>query len=104
MEPEVLAWLRQDFRNVKELKQQCQKKEGEKKWILSGKMVEHPGAGQLNEMDVSQWLPAPRLLSWLQAFKDKNASSLAKLTAKAQEALGEVSNLGKTGRTSCRGP
>ena len=100
MEPEVLAWLRQDFRNVKELKQQCQKKEGEKKWILSGKMVEHPGAGQLNEMDVSQWLPAPRLLSWLQAFKDKNASSLAKLSAKAQEALGEVSELGKTGRTS----
>ena len=104
MEPEVLAWLRQDVCNVKELKQQCQKKEGEHKWILSGKMVEHPGAGQVNELDVSQWLPLPRLLCWLQAFKDKNASSLAKLSAKAQEAVAEVSELGPNGQDFMQRP
>ena len=57
------------------------------KWVLSGKTVASPASAMLNGLPLRAWLPAPRVLAWLRAFKEVNQEFLVSLLARARGAL-----------------
>ena len=87
MSPDVLEWLQEDCRDVEAWKAAAHDQQVGIKSVVSGRMVADPGTKALNALPIEKWLPSERLLSWLRAFKAKNASSLAKLCAEGASAL-----------------
>ena len=71
------------------------------KFRLAGKMVEEPQSKFMNAMRIDSFLPAPRLVAWVRAFKQANSAVLSRLTADAQQALRALpeDSIGKNGKT-----
>ena len=100
MSTDVLKWIQEDASRLEEWKRAkgvAHSLGPMPKWRLGGKMVEKPATSSCNKMPLNAWLPAPRLLAWLRAFKAANEAVLARLQARALEAtwqLGEQHRVG----------
>ena len=93
MTPDVLNWIQADASQLegwKSAKGMQRSLEPLPKWRLSGKTVEKPASAWCNKMPLQDWLPAPRILAWLRAFKAANEAALIRLQARALEAVGQL--------------
>ena len=102
MSPEVLRWVQDDV--VQQLDSWFESTLPEArsfapmpKWRLTGKTVETPASDSLNGLPLRSWLPAPRLLAWLRAFKEANAPALARMQARALAATGPLAEEDRAG-------
>ena len=100
----VLSWLREEFfTGLEQLKVSSHDAEtmqsGGVKFRLAGKMVEEPQSKFMNAMRIDSFLPTPRLVAWVRAFKQANSAVLSRLTADAQQALRALpgDSIGKNG-------
>ena len=101
----VLGWIREDlFSNLDDLKTKAQvidplSEAGGLKYRLAGKMVENPQCQFLNTLKIANWLPTPRLVAWVRAFKQANSQALSRMTAEAKVALKALpaDSLGRNG-------
>ena len=73
--------------------------EGGKKYRLAGKMVQDPQSQYMNTLKISSWLPTPRLVAWVRAFKQANSEVLSRMSADAKVALKAIppEGLGRNG-------
>ena len=100
----VLSWMRDDFvQGLDKLKASAQHiaplSSGGAKYRLAGKMVEDPQSVWMNRLKIDKWLPTPRLVAWVRAFKQANSQVLSRMTAEAQQSLRALrpEDLGKNG-------
>ena len=71
------------------------------KYVLSGKVSDQCFSKSVNDRDVSQTLPAPRLCAFVRAFTAVNQDRVLEMVAKIQnslERISETEDIGKNGR------
>ena len=102
----LLSWLRADITDLgvmvaashqrKEFPQHCAKK-----FVISGKSVEDPGSTTMHLMPLREFLPLPRLVTWLDEWKHINAHRLHELDRHVKQVLAGLArdiDIGPNGR------